>query len=288
MKTFLAAVFSSAAIALQLTGVLRAQVVKPMPVADAANLSGNPPALPPVPSGKTTILGGGIRNFDPVRDQFTLQIYGQRPMKILFDERTQVFRDGARIPVRQLGAAEHASVQTVLDGSNVFAVSVHILSGSPEGECQGRVLRYDPRTGELTVASDLSPEPVRLHIEASTTVGRVGERGFAATASGPSDLVAGALISATFEADAGHRNVAREINVLAVPGAIFTFNGNVTFLDMHAGALVLADPRDGKSYQIHFDSAQLSASAALHPDENVMVKATYDGTRYVASQITVN
>ena len=117
-------------------------------------------SLPPLPPGKTTIMGGQIRNFDPVRDQFSLQIYGQRPMKILFDERTQVYRDGVRIPVRNLGPEEHASVQTTLDGANVFAVSIHILSGLPEGECEGRVIRFNPDKGELVVASQMSPAPV--------------------------------------------------------------------------------------------------------------------------------
>ena len=289
MKAFVAVVvLGVAAIAFQSAGVLSAQVAKPMAVAGADELSGNPSALPTLPTGKTTILGGEIRNFDPVRDQFTLQIYRQRPMKILFDERTEVFRDGVRIPVRELGLEDHASVQTVLDGANVFAVSIHFLSGLPEGECQGRVLRYNPRTGELAVASALSPAPVMLRVAASSTVARVGEREFAAARSGVSDLVAGTLVSATFESDAAHRNIAREIDVLAVPGAAFVFNGDISFLDMHTGSLILADTRDGKSYQVHFDSARLPASEALRAGENVAVRAIYDGTRYDANQITIN
>src|SRR5579864_1132713 len=65
-------------------------------------------ALPAMPSGKSTVLGGQIRNVDPVLDQFVLHIAGQRPMRILFDERTQVFRNGARIPLRELRPEEHA------------------------------------------------------------------------------------------------------------------------------------------------------------------------------------
>src|SRR5580658_2529655 len=70
--------------------------------------------IPPLPRGKTTIFGGAIQNFDPVRDQFTLNVVGQRPMHILFDERTQVFRDGTKIGLRDLGPEEHASVETTL------------------------------------------------------------------------------------------------------------------------------------------------------------------------------
>jgi hypothetical protein len=277
-----------AAMAFPATGARSQQLVSSQPANEPDNLSSGLVSLPPLPPGKTTILGGQIRNFDPVRDQFSLRIYGQRPMKVLFDERTQVYRDGVKIPVRDLGPEEHASVQTTLDGDNVFAVSIHILSGSPEGECDGRVLRYNGNTGELTVASSMSPIPIRLFVSANARIARVGEPGFTAEPSGLSDLVAGSLISASFEPGAAHRNVATQIKVLAVPGASFQFSGDISFLDMHTGIMVLVDPRDGKSYQIRFDSARLPASESLHPQANVTVTATYDGTQYAANAITMN
>src|SRR5580700_8326084 len=52
------------------------------------------PDVPPVPSGKTTVIGGAIRTVDHLQDRLTLKIYGGRDMKIFFDGRTQVFRDG--------------------------------------------------------------------------------------------------------------------------------------------------------------------------------------------------
>lgn len=264
------------------------QLVSSQPATAPSNLSSDLTSLPPLPPGKTTILGGQIRDFDPVRDQFSLRIYGQRPMKILFDERTQVYRDGARIPVRELGPEEHASVQTTLDGDKVFAVSIHILSEAPEGECDGRVLAYDENKGELTVASSMSPEPIRLFVPANASIARVGEPEFTAEPSGLSDLVPGSLLSASFESGAAHRNVATQIKVLAVPGAAFAFSGNISYLDMHTGIMVLVDPRDGKSYQIRFDSARLPASESLRPQANVTVTATYDGTEYAANAITMN
>jgi hypothetical protein len=262
-------------------------VANSRPTADAdihsASLS-----LPPLPKGKTTILGGEIRNFDPVRDQFLLRLYGQRPMKIWFDERTQVYRNGEKIPVRELGPEEHASVETTLDGDNVFAVSIHILSASPEGECEGRVVRYEPDRGELVVASQMSPAPVTFLVPANASIARVGEGEFKTRPSGLSDLVAGSLVSVSFTAGPARRNVVREIKVMAVPGAAFEFSGKISFLDMHTGIMVLVDPRDEKSYQIHFNAARLPASATLRPQANVTVTATYDGTGYAASAITAN
>jgi hypothetical protein len=260
----------------------------PSDAAAPNELTSDSVSLPPLPPGKTTIMGGQIRNFDPVRDQFSLQIYGQRPMKILFDERTQVYRDGVRIPVRNLGAEEHASVQTTLDGASVFAVSIHILSESPEGECEGRVVRFNPGKGELVVASQMSSAPVTLFVPSNASIARVGEPEFTAGPSGLSDLVPGSIVSASFESGVAQRNVATQIKVLAVPGAAFAFTGNISYLDMDSGIMVLVDPRDEKSYQIHFDSARLPASQSLHPQSNVTVTATYDGLQYAANAITMN
>ena len=93
-----------------------------------------------MPKGRSTILGGSIRSVDAVRDQMVLNVYGQKPMKILFDERTELYRDGKKVPLHTLGTAQHASVQTTLDGAKIFAVSVHILSEQPQGDYQGRVV----------------------------------------------------------------------------------------------------------------------------------------------------
>src|SRR6516162_5559206 len=65
--------------------------------------AGSLPSLPPIPRGKSTVLGGFIQNIDPVRDQLTLSVSGgKQRMKILFDERTQVYRDGARVKLGDL------------------------------------------------------------------------------------------------------------------------------------------------------------------------------------------
>ena len=286
-RLFAVLILCGAAIVFQRT-FARSQQVATAELAHDSHPAHDSNSLPLLPPGKTTIVGGQIRKFDPVRDQFSLQVYGQRPMKILFDERTKVYRDGVRIPVRDLGPGDHASVQTTLDGASVFAVSIHILAGSQEGECEGRVLKYDRNTGELTVASSMSPAPVKLLVQANASIERLGEPGFEASQSGLSDLVPGSLISVSFESAAAHRNVATQIKVLAVPGAAFVFSGNVTYLDMHTGIMVLVDPRDGKSYQIRFDSASLPMSESLRTQANVTVTAIYDGTRYEANAITMN
>ncbi len=248
---------------------------------------GNSASLPALPPGKSTIFGGQIRNVDPVRDQLSLSVYGERPMKILFDERTQVYRDGARIRVRDLRPEEHASVETTLDGSKVFAVSIHILSRPADGDYSGRVVNYDSGSGELMMDGMMSGRPFKVHVAGGASVTREGQSGFTSAGSGLADLVPGALVTVKFAPDGQGHGVASQISVFAVPGASFIFSGAVTFVDLHTGTLVVTDPHDSKSYHISFDAARQPASRTLSEGKQVRVAADYDGTRYVAGEITV-
>jgi hypothetical protein len=245
------------------------------------------PALPAAPEGKSTILGGEIQSVDFVRDQFMLKVFGQRPVKILFDARTQVFLDGKKIALHDLHSYDHAAVQTILDKTNVFALSVHMLSRSPEGEYEGQVLNFNPETRELTVGAVLSRQPIKLLVPMDAHVAREGQAASPSEIPGPSDLVKGALISVKFQSDKQGRGVASQITILATPGSAFVFSGNLSSLDMHSGFFVLVDPRDEKSYQIFFDSARLPASQRLHEGDSVSVTAHFDGDRYVASGIDI-
>ena len=144
MTKFVALVLLSGAACVHVSAAVgQTELAEIEPATAAASASVNLTSLPAVPKGKSTILGGEIRSVDPVRDQLTLRVFGQRPVKVLFDERTQVYRDGKRISLLNLGPVGHASVQTVLDGTNVYALSIHMLSHLPEGEYQGHVLGFD-------------------------------------------------------------------------------------------------------------------------------------------------
>jgi hypothetical protein len=239
------------------------------------------PDMPAMPKGKSTVIGGAVREVDGVRDQLTLNIFGGRTMKVLFDERTVVYRDGQTTALRDLRAGDHVSVETVLDGTAVFARSIHMLSQLPDGECQGQVLSYNRSNGELIVRDLLSPQPIKLRVASDTTMLHEGQQ-----SSG--DLSPGTLISIHFQADGTGRNVARNISVLATPGNAFVFTGNVVTLDLHTGLLVLVDPRDDKRYEISFDPARFALSREVHEGTDVTVTANFDGTRYSASAVTVS
>jgi hypothetical protein len=280
-------------VGLMLTGLAIAQVsfaaqnsaqnaaVRPVPTvqAGAADLS----ALPPPPRGRSTVEGGTIRSVDPVRDQLILTVYGTKPMKILYDERTQVFRDGVKAPLNDLRAQDHASVETILDGTKIFALSIHMLSQTPEGEAQGQVLSYDAGTGQLTLSAALSQQPITLHVPSGTPIVGVGQVTVSSPSAGLADLVKGTLISVKFDSSNNGRGVARQISILAAPGSSFVFSGNVVSLDLSANRLVLVDPKDDQSYSIVFDPSRFPMSRDLHVGAHVTVNATFDGSHYVAT-----
>src|SRR5258707_6636758 len=54
------------------------------------------PEIPALPHGKTTLIGGSLSRLDRIHDELAIEVFGGQKMKILFDERTQVFRNGER------------------------------------------------------------------------------------------------------------------------------------------------------------------------------------------------
>ncbi|HMG85035.1 MAG TPA: hypothetical protein VK574_04800 [Terracidiphilus sp.] len=253
---------------------------------NAANAHDDVSAMPPLPSGKSTILGGAIHDVDPVLDRFTLRIVGEKPIRILFDERTQIFLDGKKIPLRDLRPSSHASVQTILDGTAVFALSVHILSQLQPGAYRGEVASYNPSTGDLELVSGQGGQPIRLRVSNDASFARKGQENFVASQSGPSDLQKGTMVSVDFEPDGKGRGTITKVTVLAIPGSQFVFSGNLIALDMHTGTMVVLDPTNNQSYQINFNSSSIASMPDVRPGQHVRVAAEYDGTRYLAHNVT--
>lgn len=248
-----------------------------------------PPArnLPPPPPGKSSVIGGEIRKVDPVRDEITLRLFGSNDkMRLYYDERTQIYQNGRRIDVLDLKPASHASVETTLDGTKVFALRIHMLSSVPEGECQGQVESFNASSRNLVVLSSLSHQSVRIEIPLDTPIVRVGQKEFATGESGIGDLMRGSLVNVKFQPASGARGVATHVDVLATPGSDFTFSGQISLLDFSSGRLVIVDPHDNETYDFHFDPYRLHDAHQLHEGESVKVTAEYDGERYQVTQLT--
>jgi hypothetical protein len=238
------------------------------------------PEIPALPHGKTTLVGGALTRLDRIHDELAIEVFGGQKMKILFDERTHVYRDGERASQRDLQPGQKLYLDTMLDGSKIFARNIRIVTKSAAGTSQGQVLEYNAATGELEIRDQLSPEPLNVHVSPGTPILQQGQQASAA-------LVPGTLVSLQFQPGGEKLREVRQVLILATPGGSFTFSGQITFLDLHAGLLVLVDPRDKKRYEVSFDPDRLSG-AALKEGGDVTVTASFDGRRYLASSFHVN
>ncbi len=247
-----------------------------------ADAAGN---LPKDPKGRSTVIGGRIHHLDRVRDEFVLMVYGGHPMKILYDPRTKLYRDGTPAPLSSIKPDERASVQTTLDGTKLFALSIHTLTKAPKGSCTGQVEAYDPSVNRLTVRCGMNTSPVKFLLPNGVSVSRVSQQKGVSTPATVSELTRGTLVSVTFRPGSGDHAIAQHIDITATPGSAFVFRGALVFLDMHAGRLVVQDSKGDSNYSISFSPDTFPASRDLHPGTRVTVVADFDGTRYVATSI---
>jgi hypothetical protein len=229
-------------------------------------------------------MGGQIVKVDLVQDRLELQVPAGHRIDILFDERTQLFRNGIKIPILNLHPEDHASIETTLDGTRVFALRIHIATDLPDGHLHGKVEHFDKATGELSVLLADIKEPVTLIAGKDTPIARVGETNFVAHNAGASDLISGSLVDVSFRSTNGHPGSATRISILAVPGSKFTFSGTLSFLDIRSGRLSIQGASD-RDVDVSFDSSQFPQSKELHQGMTVTVIARFDGQRYVATDI---
>ncbi len=262
----------------------------PVPVSDTTTDTALDPAsllpdLPELPRAKASLIGGTVDRLDRVRDQLTVQVFGGGKMKISFDPRTHVYDNGADASLSTLRRGDRVYVDTILDGSTVFARTIRVKTATVAGESQGTIMDYRADKGELTLRDALSPQPLKIRLTSQTQIVQ-GDR---AITSG--ELMPGSLVAIKFgpqSGDRGHGDIAREIDILAVPGASFTFAGRVAAIDLRLGILVIDSSTDHKTYEISFDPTLAAQADTLRPDADVTVQTRFDGTRYIASTVTVN
>ena len=239
------------------------------------------PDLPPVPRANATLVGGIVSKLDRVRDRVVVSVFGGGQMTVLFDPRTNVYRAGKEASIADLQQGDRVYLDTILDGTTVFARSIRLGAPVASGESQGVIVKYRPERNELTLRDSLSPNSIRVRVDSKTQFTQDGR-----TVSG-NTLMAGALVSITFAPEGVGHDIARQISILARPGQHFTFSGQVVHIDLRTGLLVLKSATDNKTYDIY-----LSPSAG--PDENLHNGATvtadtdFDGSRYVARNLTIN
>lgn len=231
--------------------------------------------LPPLKDSRASLIGGTLASVDRVRDRLLIHPFGRSELRIAFDPRTQFLRGSKVARAQDLRPGDRIYVETVLNGTTVFAKTVHLPETSAGGSTQGQILDYDASRGDLTISDELSSQPARFRVSSNTTI------------SGGS-LTPGALVQLSFAPGQDHP-VAREIKVLIAPGAVSTFSGRITALDLTAQELVLVSTTDGNRYQIQFNPAAVEADtlARLQEGATVNIAARFDGQGYVAENLTV-
>ena len=236
------------------------------------------PELPPVPKANATLVGGTVDRIDHVRDKITVRIFGGGKESFRFDPRTQVYRGGEAGTIADLREGERVYLDTILDGSDVFARSIRLPGPRATGTSHGVVIQFQSDRGELTVRDALSPNPVEIRVNSSTKVVQ-GDRTLSLR-----DLVPGSLISARFSSSLGARNTATEISILAQPGTEYTFSGQVVHIDLRTGLLVLNSAIDHKTYEVYLPTS-IPPDENLQPGATVTAMTAFNGERYVVRNL---
>jgi len=240
------------------------------------------PDLPPVPKVNATLIGGTIERLDRVRDRVVVRPFGGGKMTVLFDPRTVIYRGGKEGSTADLQEGARIYLDTILDGTTVFARTIRVgSSGHATGETQGVVLKYRTDRSQLTLRDAMSPAPVQVRLNATTKFVQ-GTQVVSA-----SKLVPGTLVAISFASDGDGHSTAKEVSILAIPGTQYTFSGHVVHIDLRSGLLVLNSATDHKTYEVYLDSS-VTPDENLQPGATVTVVTNFDGSRYMARNLTIN
>ncbi len=237
---------------------------------------------PPLPHSTITLIGGTVTAVDEIQNRITVKPFGgKQRLHLNFDIRTHIFRNGIATTGRDLKPGDRIYLDTMLDGSKVFAKSIWIRNSAGSGNGRGQIVRYDPHASTLTLRDDVSAEPVNFRLDSGTVI-----RGGNGTGS-VADLKSGSLVAVTFDPQQGRSGVIREISILAEPGSAFTFMGKVTFIDLSQRLIALANQSDEKDYQIYFDALPAADMQGLREGSRASISAIFDGSRYVAQKVDI-
>lgn len=237
--------------------------------------------LPPLPNNPATLVGGVVARLDRIRDRMALRPFGGGDMTIAFDSRTKIYRNGEPGTMHDIKPGSRVYVDTMLNGDQVFARSIRVQTGAGQGEARGQVLAYDRKHNVLTLREQVAPQPIKLRVSQQTAVQVNGKPASIA------ELQPGSLVAIRFESGNDKRDMAREIRVLATPGASFTFAGTVTFLDLRARRMAMDNRTDGENYEILIKSVPASMLRNLRVGSDATVKAVFDGQNYQARELEV-
>ena len=237
---------------------------------------------PPLPKGKTTLIGGIATHVDHVRNRLTVQPFGKgQKVKLIVDERSHIYRDGVETTVLGIHQGDRIYVDTMLDGSKVFARNVRVITQATLAEVRGQVVAYYPDKGTVTVQDQLSSKPVSFNVSGNTKY--YGAKGDATS----SDLRPGSLVDVQFATARQGRDIAREVTVLAKPGDDYIFSGQIIGVDMHNNSFMVENQSDDQQYEIHFNPTLVANARQLKVGSEVTAHTVFDGKQYKANNLRI-
>jgi hypothetical protein len=225
------------------------------------------------PGERVSLVRGILKRLDPIHDQLLIHVFGGSDVRIAFDPQTELISESEDVPTRltSLPAGSVVSVDTVIDGGKLFALSVR-TGPSHEAEMNGQVVRYDAAKSQLTVRDPISPQgSVSLRITPSTIVVNRGQP------ASPQALFPGMLLQVWFSST---QHAANRIEILAAPGSSFSFSGRIVAVDLRSRVLALSNDSDQSIRELSIGSLDNSSLSFLREGADVSIQAEFDGDRY--------
>jgi len=237
--------------------------------------------LPPLPQNTVSLMGGTVTKLDRVRDQMAVRVFGGNETRIAFDVRTKFYRDGAEVKDRELQQGQRIYVDTMLNGTTVFAKNIWIQNGPVSGKGTGQIVSFDQKRSILKLRDELTAQTLDFEITPKTTI-QEGN-----TVRSPNVLVPGSLVTLTFGPAQQDHGVVQEVTILARPGYSVSFFGSVTFLDLSNEILAVRNNNDGKTYEVRIDGISKDTIRQLHPGSVIGISAVFDGSDYMARSLGI-
>ncbi len=236
-----------------------------------------PELAPPIPNAKVALIGGTVKEMDPIRNRMKVKVFGGNDMKVWFDNRSRVTSNGENILPTKIKKGDRVYLDTQNIHGTFFARQVQVNNRTVPGEVKGRVTDFDPQSGKLRIFDNLSGSELALLVTPETTIKlRDAE-------ADRSRLQSGAFLTARYQPGRG-TNKANEIQVIVAPGESFRFVGVVRNLDLKAGFVSIENQSDNTIYELRATPAEMRAQN-LSIGSEVDVQAQFDGNDYVVQSL---